>query len=390
MKKIKPKPKTLQLSQTTKTLSATFFEEQLPDEESALYNSIKSISPTDLIIIAIKHIGTGQKKDHYHVIMKKADRNGSFTVKSALNKIHIRFRPVEDAILLANHGIESTGDFSACLSYILHQSYSAKRQHKKPYRISDLISNISEDEIQRILDGYAPASSKLSTDDLLDAARDAGYKLSDFEKMLDEMNVKGLTQSMETKMRNAYFAGAEKVVREGRNINRLCIFIGYNSIEDNPDIIKYAVKEALAEKNTIYIQAGANETINITPFTDAIIYYYPNRFLSEYYFNKFITQKAELIRGSQMFDLIDKKAVWAGDYIIFIGPNEDSPFYDHCFTCTLKDDKLYCSQPPVNVNEFKNAGEVRKKYDYFKNRFNKALSQYSSHSNLNYFEDIND
>lgn len=67
------------------------------------------------------------------------------------------------------------------------------------------------------------------------------------------MNIKGLTQSMETKMRNAYFAGAEKVVREGRNINRLCIFIGYNPIEDNPDIIKYAVKEALAEKNTIYI-----------------------------------------------------------------------------------------------------------------------------------------
>lgn len=91
-----------------------------------------------------------------------------------------------------------------------------------------------------------------------------------------------------------------------------------------------------------------------------------------------------------MFDLIDKKAVWAGDYIIFIGPNEDSVFYYHCFTCTLIDDKLYCSQPTGNVDDFKCAGEVRKKYNYFKDRFNKALSQYSSHSNINYFEDIND
>lgn len=388
MKRVKPKP--LQLNQTTKTLSATFFEEQLPDEESALYNALKSISPTDLIIIAIKHKGTGQKKDHYHVIMKKADRNGSFTVKSILNKIHIHFRPAEDATLLANHGIESTGNFSTCLSYILHQSYSAQRQHKKPYSISDLISNISEDEIQGILDGYAPASSKLSADDLLDAARNAGYKLSDFEKMLDEMNIKGLTQSMETKMRNAYYAGAEKVVREGRNINRLCIFIGYNPKENNSDTIKYAVKEALAEKNTIYIQQGTNETINITPSTDAIIYDNSYGSLSEYNFSKFITQKVELVRGSQIFDLIDKKAVWAGDYIIFIGKDEDSKFYNHCFACTIKDDKLYCSQPPCNVNDFKSAGEVREKYDYFKDRFNKALSLYSSHSNLNYFEGIND
>ena len=44
----------------------------------------------------------------------------------------------------------------------------------------------------------------------------------------------------------------------------------------------------------------------------------------------------------------------------------------------------------TNVNDFKSAGEVRKKYDYFKDRFNKALSLYSSHSNLNYFEGIND
>ena len=390
MKKIKPKPKTLQLNQTTKTLSATFFEEQLPDEESALYNALKSISPTDLIIIAIKHIGTGQKKDHYHVIMKKADRNGSFTVKSALNKLHIRFRPVEDAILLANHGIESTGDFSACLSYILHQSYSAKRQHKKPYSISDLISNISKDEIQRILDGYAPASSKLSADDLLDAARNAGYKLSDFEKMLDEMNIKGLTQSMETKMRNAYYAGAEKAVREGRNINRLCICVGYNINENNYDIISYAVKEALSEKNTVYVNGYTNETINITPSTDAIIYDNPYTDVFQYHFSKFITQKVELVRGFDIFDLIDKKTVWAGDYVIFICEEERSRFYNRCFACTLKDNKLYCYQPPCDVNDFRNPGEVRKKYDYFKDRFNKALSLYSSHSNLNYFEGIND
>ena len=146
----------------------------------------------------------------------------------------------------------------------------------------------------------------------------------------------------------------------------------------------------VSEKNTIYIQNGTNETINITPFTDAIIYYCPYRLLLECYFSKFITQKVELVRGSQIFDLIDKKAVWAGDYIIFICPDEDAVFYNHCFVCTIKDDKLYCSQPPCNVNDFKSAGEVRKKYDYFKDRFNKALSLYSSHSNLNYFEGIND
>jgi hypothetical protein len=384
------KPKTLQLSSTTKTLSATFYTEQLPDGEEALYNNLQAISPTDLIIIAIKHSGTGGGKDHYHVIMKKADRNGSFNVKSCLTKLHVHFRPIEDKALLANHGIETTGNFSSCLSYILHQSYSAQRQHKKTYSISDLISNISTDEIKGILEGYAPTSSKLTADDMIDAARNAGYNLSDFEKMLDEMNIKGLTQSMETKMRNAYYAGAEKLVREGRNVNRLCIIIEYDPKADNHDAITYAVQKALSEKNTIYIRRGVDETINITPITDAIVYDNPYNSVFENDFGRFITQKVELVRGIQLIDLIDKKAVWAGDYIILIGEKRSSCHHKYCFACSVKDGKLYCSNPPGYINDYKEPAEIRKKYDYFKERFEKAISNYSNHSNAVFFENIND
>lgn len=383
------KPKTLQLNSTTKTLSATFYTEQLPDGEEALYNNLQAISPTDLIIIAIKHSSTGGGKDHYHVIMKKADRNGSFNVKSCLNKLHIHFRPIEDKALLANHGIETTGNFSSCLSYILHQSYSAQRQHKKTYSISDLISNISTDEIKGILEGYAPTSSKLTTDDMIDAARNAGYKLSDFEKMLDEMNIKGLTQSMETKMRNAYYAGAEKVVREGRNVNRLCISISIDHKKDNLDAVEYAVKEALSEKNTVCMQGLTYETITITPTTEAIVFKFPHYSYTPDIINKLKSPKAELLKSNQYFDLIDKKAIWAGDYIIFITLGNDY-YYENSFTCEIKDGKLYCSDPPSNINDFKEPEEIRKKYDYFKERFEKAISNYSNHSNAVFFENIND
>ncbi|WP_026666365.1 hypothetical protein [Butyrivibrio sp. FC2001] len=386
------KPKTLQLNSTTKTLSATFYTEQLPDGEEALYNNLQAISPTDLIIIAIKHSGTGGGKDHYHVIMKKADRNGSFNVKSCLNKLHIHFRPIEDKALLANHGIETTGNFSSCLSYILHQSYSAQRQHKKTYSISNLISNISTDEIKGILEGYSPTSSKLTADDMIDAARNAGYNLSDFEKMLDEMNIKGLTQSMETKMRNAYYAGAEKVVREGRNVNRLCIFIRYDNKKDNLDAIEVAVKEALSEKNTIHIDGNRYETKSITPTTNAII------FVKPYYWSeiknivsKLNSTKVELLRSNSIFDLIDKKTIWSGEYIVYIYDlGKDYNVFPHCFDCSVKDGKLYCTATPSNIKDFKEPAEIRKKYDYFKERFNEAFSNYSNHSNAEFFEGIND
>lgn len=389
------KPKTLKLSQTTKTLSATFYAEQLPDGEDAFYNAIKAISPSDLIVVAIKHLGTAVKKNHYHVIIKKVDRNGSFVVRSTLKNIHVIFRPIEDDVLLSNHGIETTGSFSSCLLYLLHQSYSAKRLHKHPYEISDLVSNVPPDVIRDILDGCSTSSTKLKTDDMLDAARDAGYSLSDFDNMIESLNIKGLSSSMESRMRNAYFSGAEKSVREGRFINRLCLNISFEYGEYSYSTILAAITDALSEKSTVVFDGSIQKTIRIMPSTDAVIMHNPDMDYCPRYINKFLSQNVELLRSTTNFDLIDSKAIWAGDFFICLGfPNGLSRSdirSSWFFQCKVSGNNLICESTPSNVNEFKDAAAIRAKYDYFKQRFNNSLAKLKSHpSNDIFFQNLND
>lgn len=385
MKKTKPKP--LDLSQTTKTLSATFYSEQLTNGEDALFNAIKNTPPTDLIVIAIKHQGINGKKDHYHLIAKDPDNNGSFVVKTILAKLNVQYRPDKDMALLAGRGLETTGSFSSCLSYILHKSYSAQRLKKKEYDISDLIANIPNDEIQSILDGYTPASAKLSSEDMIDAARNAGYNLEDFNKALNTQNIKGLTEHMERMMRNAYFAGAENLVREGRRINRLCIEISYTY--DQYRAVVYATDNALSGKSTVLIN-DSNDSIYISPSTEALKIHRLS--FVEKYEDKLLSQRVELIKKYGDFDIMDGKAIWAGEYIIIFKPeNSDVPTSNCCFQCCIKDNMLFNINPPSHYLLSKsNLSAIREKYLEFRDHFNNALKKFNNIDDTNYHIDPSD
>lgn len=385
MKKTKPKP--LGLSQTTKTVSATFYNEQLPNGENALYTAIRNTSPTDLIVIAIKHEGSSKKKDHYHLIVKDPDNNGSFVVKSILAKLNVQYRPDKDMALLSGRALETTGSFSSCLSYILHKSYSAQRLKKKEYEITDLIANIPYDEIQSILDGYSPASTKLSSEDLIDAARNAGYSLEDFDKTLENMNIRGLTERTERTMRNAYFAGAEKKVREGHRIDRLCIEITYTY--DQYRAAVYATDKALSGKSTVVIN-DSNDSIYISPSTKALKIHRLG-FVDKYK-DKLLSQKVELIKKSGDYDIMDGKAIWAGDYvIIFKTEGSDVPTPSCCFQCSIKNNTLFNIQPPSHyLLSKKNLSAIREKYLDFRDQFNAALEEFNNVSNTNYQIDVSD
>ena len=385
MKLTKPKP--LKLTQTTKTLSATFFSEQLPQGEDAVFNAIKNTSPTDLIVIAIKHQGNNGKKDHYHLIAKDPDNNGSFVVKSVLAKLNVQYRPDKDMALLSGRGIETTGSFSSCLSYILHKSYSAQRLGKKEYAISDLIANIPDDEIQSILDGYTPASSKLSSEDMIDAARNAGYNLEDFDKTVESLNIKGLTERMERTMRNAYFAGAEKLVREGLRVNRLCVEISYTY--DQYRAAVYATEKSLSGNSAVLIN-DSNDSIYISPSTKALKIHRLS--FVEKYKDKLLSQKVELIKKSGDYDIMDGKAIWAGEYVIIFKPEgSDVPTPSCCFQCSIKDNTLFNIQPPSHyILSKKNLLAIREKYLDFRDHFNAALIEFNNVSNTNYQIDVSD
>lgn len=109
-----------------KTLALKVYDEQIPDGWTNLQKRIKELKKDEYQCLAIKHdkdvlgddfFEPATEKPHYHILIRVMKDSQNVTksgrhVSTILNDLGIVFRK-EDATMIANHGIETVGDFGA-------------------------------------------------------------------------------------------------------------------------------------------------------------------------------------------------------------------------------------------------------------------------------------
>ncbi len=212
------------------------------------------------------------EKEHYHILVRLANRQ-SRRLKTILNLLGIYFRPGIDDDMRDNHALETIDHFDRYTLYLMHETPDAIADGKEPYDITEFVSNLTQDEIQNIIDGYAAASTKhrLTHEELValdEKAFQLGYELKDFNSWYGSQSFDIRSHSKMKTIRESYYRGVEARVEENKKVNRLCIFI-----KGEPNQGKtYAAINALSGKKVLSASGGGSGKFDrLTPSTDAIV-----------------------------------------------------------------------------------------------------------------------
>lgn len=223
---------------TVRSLELVFYDEQLPYGYLRLKEAIQAVDKKEMYILAIKHYkdeGVShemnkevKEKDHYMVIIRMC--NGKTThVNTLLTMLKIDFRPATDQTLWENGGCRTISNFSERAMYLIHETDQAIRDHKPPYSVDEIVSNLSVDEIKQIMKGYVRFSKKKVDNETMSEldqyAYKLGYELGNFESWYSSLDfIVRRNAGMKT-VKESYYRGVEERAKKGEEINRLCVFI---------------------------------------------------------------------------------------------------------------------------------------------------------------------
>ncbi len=371
----------LNLDDRFATMAVKVNTEQLSDGEEGLISAIQSHSPLDMLILAIKHYKS--KKPHWHILCKFGNRKSRRVVRTALKQLGIHFREgIDDNIV--QYSIETTGRFNNYAAYLLHQTIAAKREDKAPYDKSEYISNLSEEEVDRILSGYTVSKARLTgfaLEHATDKARELGYDFGDIDEYITSLQIAGLTASKESSIRSAYKNGARERMNKREKWTKLVIFIDMN--REKSEQLIYAAEKAVGEKRYVISMSGTRD-MNITESTEAVVLSYD-------------LGKGEAINKQLFSDSISEigkptfmnKAIWAGRYVIVVTNSIIEVPYNH-FTVVVQNGKLKVKEKPTHPISDEDANWLKGEYLVFKDRFESAYKEYPKLSrNMNtVFADI--
>ena len=362
------------------TMAVKCYEEQfVKNGEQGLINCIKSISSDDIQIVAIKH--DKSKKTHWHIVMKKTNRDSKMRVVSTLKKVNIVFREGIDDKLWESRGVETAGDFSAYVTYLLHQTSTATAGGKQPYDKADFITNLSPVEVDAILAGYTVRRLKIKADDYLDVARNAGYNLEDINQFIASLNIKNMSVSFENQIQKAYQSGAKKRASEHSKISRLFIYIKTSNTMNN-DTLLYIAERALADKRTRIIRGY--EELNVQPYTEAVV-----SEVRDVPYKGFIYQGVKELTTDYV-SCLKSKNVWGGDIFVAVcEPHRKLYREEMFFVCEVKGGKLICTKTPT-VEMSDDAESLKKRYIEFRDAFTNALQVYKKDKKKQVVLDVDD
>lgn len=276
------KTKVLQAYAKVNTLALKFYDEQLPRGEAYFLQAIQNTDPKETQIIAIQHTrdivtdgiwDIAKVKPHWHVILRFTNSKYRMRVLNIMAGLGVVFRPgVDDSLWLA-HGVETIGNFAGYALYLTHETPEAIRDGKELYRMDELVSNLTEEQIENVRAGYIRVTDnkKLSQAELIALDREAydlGHDMGDFAAWYDAQPF--IVRSC-TKMRTikeSYDRGVEARIAEGQEIQRLCIFI-----LGEPNTGKtYASAQALEGKRILSVKGGGTGKLDrLRPDHDAIL-----------------------------------------------------------------------------------------------------------------------
>lgn len=199
------------------------------------------------------------EKPHFHLIFRHVDRKRSTRISAILKELGIVFRPGIDDNLLQNRGLETVGNFASYATYLTHETEDAIRDAKEIYPMDKLVSNLTEEEVLQVRDGYVRVSEKrkITQDELValdKEAYDLGYRLKGFSKWYDSQPFCIRSNSKLKVIRESYYRGVNAVLEEDRKVTRLCIFIRGRGNTGKT----YASGEAMSGRSIKYITGGGS------------------------------------------------------------------------------------------------------------------------------------
>lgn len=262
------------------------------------------------------------EKPHFHIIFRLVDRKDRIRIKKVLNALGIEFRQGLDDNLLKEHGCETVQNFSSYSLYLTHETEDAILDGKALYDLSEVVSNLTESELEQIREGYVRPSEKrkLTQAELISLdkeAYDKGFELADFE---DWYNSLGFVVRSNAKMKiikESYTRGVEARIRENKSLPRLCIFI-----QGAPNTGKtYAAAHSIKGDYLSVGGGGSGKFDNLKPSHNGIIIdddICPNLLnMSDNYICKAYKRNKD-------------NPVWAGEYLIITSNLSFLEWLDSC------------------------------------------------------------
>jgi len=282
-KRVKKKGKFVPYKSKLYSVAIKCYEEQLPYGFEYTATQVQGLNPEDFQALMIRHdrdlVSDGiwqvsTEKWHIHLIIRTSDKKKRFRLNKMMERLGIVYRPGKDDLLWENHGVETVGNFSGYATYLTHETPDAIRDGKQLYDISEIISNLTLNEIKQVRDGYYRATVGphiVTAEELaeMDAqAYSLGYGLGDFDSWYGSQPFHVRASAKMRTIRESYFRGVEVRVRERTAVNRLCVYI-----QGEPNTGKtYAATKALAGKQVLTIGGGGTGKFDyLRPDHDAIV-----------------------------------------------------------------------------------------------------------------------
>lgn len=278
----KDKTKILGIHQKVYAVAFKFYDEQLPWGEQEFIDAVRNSDKRMAQVLAIKHDrdvvtdgiwAVSTVKPHWHVLVRMTDRNRSMRVGTILNALRIQYRQGADDVLWQEHGVETVGNFGGYAVYLTHETEEAIRDAKERYDISEIVSNLTVDEIEQVRAGYIRVSEKrkLSQDELVALDKEAfemGYNMQDFNLWYNSQPFAVRSNAKMKVIKESYDRGVQVRVDEHQEINRLCVFV-----QGGPNTGKtYASKKALDGKRILPIGGGGSGKFDLLrPDHEAIV-----------------------------------------------------------------------------------------------------------------------
>ena len=325
--------KCLNILSSVHSAALKIYEEQLVYDWDYTVNAIKTAFKSSYMQIeAIMHYKDfldnsdfwfpSAEKPHFHIIFRLVDRKDRIRIKTVLKALGIEFRQGIDDNLLREHGCETVQNFSSYSLYLTHETEDAILDGKALYDLSDVVSNLTESELEQIREGYVRPSEKrkLTQAELISLdkeAYDKGYELKDFDEWYDSLGFVVRSNAKMKVIRESYSRGVEARIKEGKSLSRVCIFI-----QGAPNTGKtYAAAHSVKGDYLSVGGGGSGKFDNLKPSHNAIIIdddVCPNLLnMSDNYICKAYRRNKD-------------NPVWAGEYLIITSNLSFLEWLDSC------------------------------------------------------------
>lgn len=197
-------------------------------------------------------------KPHFHILIRDANKN-RFLVKTALNVLKLNYAR-EDSSLFYNQGATTISDFNAYSVYLTHETEQAIADGKELYDLSEVMTNMSLQELTDVRAGYnrLQSKSKLSEKDwnkLADYVAELGDKMEDFQIWADQtLTFSQQANTKFVKLQQVYNSHLLNAVEQSPDLIRCCILLSgkYN------DGKSYTSRHALRDLGEVVYNARSS------------------------------------------------------------------------------------------------------------------------------------